>query len=167
MQEVRTVSYLLHQPIIDELGLENVLPWYVQGFSRRSGIETTLDIPEDLGRLPYDVEITLFRIVQEALTNVHRHSGSATAGIVLRLDDSTVTLEIRDQGTGMPPGIEEPSREAMAIIGVGIAGMRERVHQLHGTLSIAGTEGTTIRVVLPLTEPTPETVDGGAAAGQS
>jgi signal transduction histidine kinase len=149
--EIRTVSYLLHPPVLDELGLEYVLPWYVDGFSKRSGISVDLDIQPDLGRLPQEVEITLFRITQEALTNVHRHSGSPTASITLFRDGGVATLEIEDQGCGVPRVVLEPTRETIANLGVGIAGMRERVRQLGGDLEIAGSpHGTTIRAVLPL-----------------
>jgi signal transduction histidine kinase len=151
MREIRTVSYLLHPPILDELGLEGVLRWYAQGFSGRSGIEVRTHIRECRGRMPYEVELALFRIVQEALTNVHRHSGSPTADITLVREDSSVILEITDQGKGVPAPVLEATPETMATLGVGIAGMRERVRQLQGTLSItASSKGTTIRVVLPL-----------------
>ena len=149
--EIRTVSYLLHPPMLDELGLEYVLHWFVEGFSRRSGIAVDMDIQPDLGRLPPEVETTLFRIAQEAMTNVHRHSGSITATIELHRDSDTATLVIEDQGRGMPPDVLEPTRHPIATLGIGIAGMRERVRQLGGRLEISGSSrGTVVRVVLPL-----------------
>jgi len=158
-QEIRTVSYLLHPPMLDDLGLEYVLPWYAAGFGQRSGIETTLDIQPDLGRLPCEIELTLFRTVQEALANVHRHSGSPSVALALFRSAHYVTLEICDKGKGLPQvvldavmGANQPS----APIGVGIAGMRERVHQLKGQMEISSSKGgTTIRTVLPVTERAP------------
>jgi signal transduction histidine kinase len=153
-QEIRTVSYLLHPPMLDDLGLEYVLPWYAAGFGQRSGIETTLDVQPDLGRLPCEIELTLFRTVQEALANVHRHSGSPRVAIALSLNAHDVTLEIRDQGRGLPRGVLDAvmgATQPVAPIGVGIAGMRERVRQLKGQMQISSTEGgTTIRTVLPV-----------------
>jgi len=152
-QEIRTVSYLLHPPMLDDLGLEYVLPWYAAGFSRRSGIASELDIQANLGRLPCEAELTLFRIVQEALANVHRHSGSATVAIHLSRTEDSVILEVRDHGSGLPEGVLEAATNssATAPMGVGIAGMRERVRQLHGRMEIASElHGTTLRTVLPL-----------------
>jgi signal transduction histidine kinase len=167
-QELRTVSYLLHPPILDELGLEYVLPWYVQGFSKRSGIEVALDVQADLGRLSDDVEVTFFRIVQEALSNIHRHSGSPTATITVFRDASTGTLEISDEGCGVPPEVLEPTPDMIPNIGVGIVGMRERVGQLGGTLAIASSDhGTTIRVVLPLAADLAQPRSDRAAANTS
>jgi signal transduction histidine kinase len=155
-QEIRTMSYLLHPPMLDDLGLEYVLPWYANGFSRRSGIATTLDIPANLGRFPREVELTLFRIVQEALGNVHRHSGSSTVEIALSRTDVEATLDVRDHGTGLPQGVLQAVTGATATaasIGVGIAGMRERVRQLRGRMEVdSGERGTMLRTVLPLTD---------------
>ncbi|RPJ84476.1 MAG: sensor histidine kinase [Acidobacteria bacterium] len=149
--DIRTVSYLLHPPILDELGLEYVLPWYVEGFSQRSGITVNLYVQPDLGRLPQEVEMAFFRITQEALTNVHRHSGSKTAGMTLFRDGSAATLTISDEGHGVPAGILDPPGKANVHLGVGIQGMRERVRQLGGTLGIeSGPRGTTVQVVLPI-----------------
>jgi signal transduction histidine kinase len=146
--EVRT---LLHPPILDELGLEDALPWYAAGFSRRSGIQVKVDIPQDLGRFPRELELTLFRIVQEALTNIHRHSGSSTAQITVFKDADRVTLQMTDHGSGIRPEALEAIRKARAGVGVGIAGMRERVRQLGGQFEIgADSNGTLISVVLPI-----------------
>lgn len=142
LREIRTVSYLLHPPELDELGLESALASYVDGFVRRSGIQVDLDVAPDLGRLPQEVETALFRIVQEALSNIHRHSASRTARIRLVRGPSGVTLEVSDAGCGMLRG---------ASPGVGIASMRERVRQLGGWLDIGSAYGgTTVRAVIPL-----------------
>jgi signal transduction histidine kinase len=148
--EIRTVSYLLHPPMLDDLGLEYVLPWYAGGFSKRSGIAVTLRIEPDFGRVPHEVELTLFRITQEALTNIHLHSGSSTATITLSRNSTSAMLEVTDQGCGLPAGVLQPARE-LGRVGVGIAGMRERVRQLGGQFEVTSNgKGTCIRAVLPL-----------------
>jgi signal transduction histidine kinase len=148
--ELRTISFLLHPPILDDLGLQSALAWYAKGFSSRSGIEVGVDVEKDLGRLPRELELTLFRIIQEALTNVHRHSASPTVEITVHRDVQGVTLQIADHGHGMPPGTAELVRNGRAVVGVGIAGMRERVRQLGGHLEIeSGVNGTLIRATLP------------------
>jgi PAS domain S-box-containing protein len=147
LQEIRTLSYLLHPPLLDELGLTSALRWYVRGFERRSGIAVSLTLPDDLGRMPGTVESALFRVVQEALTNIHRHSGSATAQIRLTRSAGQVALEIKDQGRGMQPhdGTDPP------LLGVGVSGMRARLHQLGGELSIRSTaRGTTVTATVSL-----------------
>lgn len=149
--EIRTISYLLHPPILDELGLEDAIQWYAGGFSRRSGIQVNVDLQQDLGRFPHEMELTLFRIVQEALTNIHRHSGSPTAQITLSKDAGRVMLQMTDHGSGIRPETLEAIRKGRAIVGVGIAGMRERVRQLGGQFEIgADSDGTVVRVVLPI-----------------
>jgi signal transduction histidine kinase len=149
--EIRTVSYLLHPPILDDLGLEYVLPWYAEGFSKRSGIQVNLQVTSDLGRLPHEVEVALFRITQESLANVHRHSGSTTARISLTKDDEFVSLEISDRGCGIPAGFVNGTTVSIASLGVGIAGMRERIRQLGGTLTISGSpSGTIVSTLLPI-----------------
>ena len=158
MQEVRTLSYLLHPPLLDDLGLEYVLPWYAAGFSKRSGIGVALQIAPDVGRLPSDIELTLFRITQEALSNVHRHSGGHTVTIAVSRTADAVSLTIKDDGHGVPADIEEP--RAISNLGVGIAGMRERVRQFGGRLEIRGdVTGTTIMVDLPLVSDQEGTTD--------
>lgn len=148
--EVRTMSYLLHPPMIDHSGLLTTLRWYVEGFEQRSGIATTLDVPDDLGRLSHDVETSVFRIVQESLTNVQRHAGSATARVRIDRVDGHLSLEIADQGRGLPPPLKS-DHEALLAAGVGIAGINERVHELHGEMSIQSSEtGTKLRVTLPV-----------------
>jgi signal transduction histidine kinase len=150
--EIRTMSYLLHPPMLDELGLEYVLPWYTEGFSKRSGISTRLTLQPDLGRLPREVELALFRITQEALANVHRHSGSATAHISLCRNSESVILVVEDQGCGLPQDALQAGARPYAKLGVGIAGMRERAGQLGGSVTISCNSGTTVQAVLPLQE---------------
>ena len=150
-QEIRTLSYLLHPPLLDELGLVSALRSYTAGYTQRTGIQIELKM-DDIGRLPRDVETTLFRIVQEALTNVHRHSGSARAEIRVIRDPREVHLHVTDFGKGVPPEALDLISEG-ASLGVGIAGMRERARQLGGTLKVASSSaGTTITVILPLRE---------------
>ena len=143
--ELRTISYLLHPPLLEEMGLGRTLRGYVDGFSRRSGIAVTMTAPGDLEQLGFDVELAVFRIVQEALSNIHRHSHSSTAHILLIRQDAALGLEISDQGRGIPPGKD--------MAGVGIAAMRERVRLLRGSLDIkTGSTGTTITISLPLSD---------------
>jgi PAS domain S-box-containing protein len=147
--ELRTLSYLLHPPLLEEVGLESALRWYIDGFSERSNIKVALELPEDLGRLSRELELATFRVIQECLTNVHRHSGSATASIRIVRSPSDIYLEVRDEGKGVPA--EKLSRIAGAgDSGVGLRGMKERVKGLDGELQIQSDEkGTVIRVVIP------------------
>jgi signal transduction histidine kinase len=148
--EIRTLSYLLHPPLLDEMGLASALRWFGDGFSQRSKIQLDLQVSPTVGRLPKDIETTLFRIVQESLTNIHRHSGSPTARIRVSRDPSHVTLEVEDHGKGMPAAILQKSSNG-AWLGVGLAGMRERVEQLGGRLEIrSGRQGTRISVTISL-----------------
>ena len=149
-REIRTLSYLLHPPELDEMGLVPAVRSYVQGFSRRTGIEVILEITPGFGRLPQDVETTLFRILQEGLTNIHRHSGSRTAEVWLTSDTGTVALGITDHGRGMPPEIVNETANGSPELGVGVRGMRERVRQLDGSLKIiSGAGGATIEARIP------------------
>jgi PAS domain S-box-containing protein len=151
IKETRTLSYLLHPPLLDEAGLRDALHWFVGGFIERSGIQTELQISPDLSRLPRELEVAIFRIIQEALTNVHRHSGSAKARIHLALGQNEVLLSIADEGKGMhaAPVMEEPKGNRK--LGVGIAGMRERVLQLGGSFEITGgNPGTVIKATFPI-----------------
>src|SRR5246127_2627527 len=145
--EIRTISHLLHPPLLDLAGLASALHWYVDGFSDRSQIKVDLEIPADLGRLPSDMEIAIFRIVQECLTNIHRHSGSSTAAIRVYQEKERVIVEVEDRGKGIPA---EKQRELEAGRGgVGFGGMRERVRQLGGTLEIRSQgSGTLVSVTL-------------------
>jgi PAS domain S-box-containing protein len=149
-KEIRTLSYLLHPPLLDEAGLVSAIRWYVDGFSERSQIQVELDLPKDMGRLPNELELLIFRVVQESLTNVHRHSGSSSAKIRLNRSERAVEFEISDQGKGIPPArLDELSA---ARIGVGVRGMEERVRQFGGTLRISSSpDGTTVTVKIPWT----------------
>jgi PAS domain S-box-containing protein len=148
-REIRTTSYLLHPPLLDESGLYSAVSWYLQGLRERSGLEVRFEISEQFGRLPSEVELVLFRLVQESLTNIHRHSESKTASIRIDRESNQITLDIRDQGKGM-------SSERMAEIqsgrsGVGIGGMRERLRQFEGTMNIeSDSSGTRIFTTIPL-----------------
>jgi signal transduction histidine kinase len=153
MTQIRTLSYLLHPPFLDETGLLSALRWYAAGFSERSGITVDLDLPESFDRLPLDTETALFRIVQESLINIHRHAGSETARIRLQRDAETLTLEIEDRGHGIPKASLKHLTSGGGLIGVGIAGMSERIEQLGGRLEItSGDHGTTVSARLPLVE---------------
>jgi PAS domain S-box-containing protein len=148
-REIRTLSYLLHPPLLDEAGLGSALRWYVDGFSERSKIKVDLDLPDDLGRLPNDLELVVFRVVQESLTNVHRHSGSASAEIRLELSKSQLELEIVDHGKGI--SAERQRQMTAAHVGVGVRGMEERVRQFRGKLKIeSDLAGTRVIVTLPV-----------------
>jgi two-component system NarL family sensor kinase len=153
IREVRTLSYLLYPPMLEETGLSSAIRWHLEGFSKRSAIQTTSEIPDDVGRLPQDVELALFRVFQESLTNVHRHSGSKTAHVRLAVEHHKVLLEIKDLGQGIPSHLLELNSDSLATLGVGIRGMRERVRQLGGQLEIfSSPEGTTVRASIPLNE---------------
>ena len=148
--ETRTISHLLHPPLLDEVGLLSALHWFVEGFSKRSGIQANVDVPSEYERLPEETEIALFRVLQEALTNVHRHSGSTKVDISLRITPLNVWLQVKDYGCGIPEDHPSRVRDTNAPVGVGLAGMRERVRQLGGTLEIASTRaGTTIIARIP------------------
>jgi len=149
IKELRTMSYLLYPPMLDEMGLKTALRWYIEGFAKRSGIEVQLEVCPSLRRLPGEVELTAFRVLQESLTNVHRHSGSATARIHVSLEGGWLHLEISDAGKGMPPVVLEAQGDALASMGVGLRGMNERVRQLGGTLLLRSDAGTTILASLP------------------
>jgi PAS domain S-box-containing protein len=156
LSEVRTISYLLHPPLLEELGLAGVLPWYVSGFSERSRIKVSLDVPKDMGRLPRELELGVFRIVQECLTNVHRHSNSSTASISLSFANKQVRLKVEDQGKGMAATTRESGNEGRTS-GVGLSGIRERVTNLGGHMQIrSGDWGTAVEVVFPSAEITIE-----------
>lgn len=148
--EIRTVSHLLHPPLLDEIGLESALTEYVQGFGERSNIRMTLDLPDNLGRLPREYEMCVFRIVQECLINIHRHAESATAQVRLSRTPQEIQLEVADHGRGIGPEIQEKFFAGKST-GVGLRGMRERVRQLGGALKIESNgSGTSIQVMLPI-----------------
>jgi signal transduction histidine kinase len=153
ISETRTISHLLHPPLLDEVGLLSAMNWFVEGFSKRSGIQTNMDLPAHYDRLPQETEITLFRVLQEALTNVHRHSGSSKVDITLRITTLDVWLEVKDYGHGIPEERLKQVQDENAQIGVGLAGMKERVRQLEGSLEItSGSKGTTVSVRIPVPE---------------
>ena len=150
MKEVRTISYLLYPPMLEEVGLRSAIPWYIEGFSKRSGIHVTCNIDRNIGRLSSDAELAIFRILQESLTNVHRHSESPTANVRLGLEDGTVCLEVSDQGKGIAPSVLEPGGDSSNTLGVGLRGMVERMHQLGGSMELSSNDrGTNVRATLP------------------
>jgi len=154
LKEVRTIAYLMYPPMLEEMGLASAIRWYVDGFSARSGINTTFEVDHDLGRLQRDVELALFRVLQESLTNVHRHSGSQTAHIRLLMSNGTVTLEVTDSGKGIPSGLlEQSGQDWTGALGVGLRGMNERMRQLGGSLEVVSTEkGTAVSASVPAAE---------------
>lgn len=149
-REIRTISHLLHPPLLDAAGLVSAIRWYVDGFSERSKIQVSLDIPEEFGRLSDEMEIAIFRMVQECLTNIHRHSGGAAATIRMREEDDRLLIEVRDQGRGI--SLEKQFElSSSGRTGVGFRGMRERLRQLGGTLNIQSDGGgTVVTAVMPL-----------------
>jgi signal transduction histidine kinase len=154
LKDLRTMSYLLHPPLLDEIGLESALRWFVQGFSERSSIPVDLQLTPELGRLSRELEIAIFRIVQESLTNIHRHSGSTNAAISISRNSHEVRLQITDKGTGFSDS-SNPAK-----VGVGIQGMQERVRQLGGEFEIrSDAKGTAVIAVIPT-----EKLDHGKAA---
>jgi len=149
---VRTVSYLLYPPMLEEMGLKSAIPWYLSGFSSRSGIKTTLKTQEHFGRLPTEAELAMFRVLQESLTNVHRHSGSETAEVRLMKENGNAVLEVEDKGKGFNSALlEQGSEDWMGALGVGVRGMNERMRQLKGKLEIITKEGgTLVRAIIPV-----------------
>jgi signal transduction histidine kinase len=143
LRELRTMSYLLHPPLLEQRGLVETLRWYTDGFAKRSGIETEFVVADDLGQVPPTVEATLFRVVQESLTNIHRHSGSARATISLHGDGQDLVLRVEDYGAGIAATAGDGEVNAIDSLGVGIPGMRERLHQLGGRLEICREAGGT------------------------
>lgn len=152
-EDVRTLSYLLHPPLLDELGLSSAVKWYAEGFEKRTGIRVAVDVASDFPRLPPDVEVTLFRIIQESLNNVHRYSGSHTGSVQVRVTpEKTIEVKVKDFGKGISPGVLNASTGVVAPIGVGIQGMKERIRQLSGKLEITSrvNRGTVVTATIPL-----------------
>lgn len=150
--EVRNLSHLLHPPDLDAIGLIPAIRWYTVRLSDHGGLRVNLQLQDDFGRLDPDIEIALFRVVQESLSNVQRHSGSASATIRLYQEDGHALLEVEDKGRGIPTELlrMDQGESVVARLGVGVAGMRERLRQLHGRLEIAsGRAGTTVRAIVP------------------
>jgi len=153
--DVRTMSYLLHPPLLTEVGLAAAVQWLLDGFSQHTGISTRLEAPSELGRLPEEMEISLFRVVQEALTNIHRHAHSPTAVVRMHMAPDQLdklTLEVVDQGKrAQEKGNQGKGSAGEFTAGIGIRGMRQRVDELGGHLEIASTAGgTTVRATVPI-----------------
>ncbi|MFZ1205844.1 MAG: response regulator [Candidatus Acidiferrales bacterium] len=161
-EEVRTLSYVLHPPLLDELGLSSAVKWYAEGFEQRTAVKVEVDVASEFPRLPPDVEVTLFRIIQESLNNVHRYSGSQKAWVRVRLTrEKKIEVEIKDAGKGINPEMLNAASRSVAPIGVGIQGMKERMRQLAGKLEITSgvDRGTRVTATLPL-----DRINGAAAA---
>jgi signal transduction histidine kinase len=151
-REIRIISHLLHPPLLDVAGLASALRWYVDGFSERSKIKVDLDIPDEFSRLSDEMEIAIFRMIQECLTNIHRHAGGAAAAIRVHEEDRRVRVEVQDTGKGIPLE-KQLELSSSGRIGVGFRGMRERLRQLGGTLEIQSDgRGTVVIATLPLVE---------------
>ncbi|MGA8429885.1 MAG: GAF domain-containing sensor histidine kinase [Candidatus Sulfotelmatobacter sp.] len=149
--ETRTLSCLLHPPLLDEIGFASAAGWFADEFAKRSGIEVKLDLPDGLKRLPQSTEIALFRILQESLTNVHRHSGSSIVKVRLQASEHEAVFTVQDFGRGMRADLIQGSQISENHFGVGLRGMRERVNDLDGNFEIeSGADGTTITVSIPL-----------------
>jgi signal transduction histidine kinase len=151
-QEIRTASYLLHPPLLEEVGLPLALDWYTQGLKERSGLQIALNISRDLGRFPVPVELAIYRIVQECLTNIHRHSGSKSAEIDIARDNGTIIVNVKDRGKGISPARLAEIQSSGK--GVGIGGMRERMRLIHGSLDIESNgTGVTVQAKIPILPP--------------
>ena len=149
LREIRTTSYLLHPPLLDEAGFAAAAAWYVDGFNKRSPIQVKLQLPEGI-RLPGSVEIVLFRILQESLTNITKHAGSATVDVLLQLDQNVISLSVRDYGKGISAETLAKMNGSGSDVGVGIAGMRERLKELGGWLEIeSDSTGTLLKAYVP------------------
>ncbi len=160
LAETRTISYLLHPPLLDETGLGMATRWYVEGFARRSGIAFTCEVPEDFPRLAHPVELALFRVLQECLTNIHRHAKSSHAVVALNCTPTQVVLRVRDYGGGMAPEVLQRFLSNGTHLGVGLAGMRERVREQQGNLDIqSDSAGVTVVVTVPFIPEVPQSAD--------
>jgi PAS domain S-box-containing protein len=157
LKEVRTISYLLYPPMLEELGLKSAIPWYLDGFTKRSGIKTAFEVSPEFERIPGDLELALFRVLQESLTNVHRHSGSSTATIRLLTENRCVVLQVSDEGNRTESkNWEDRGQDLMGALGVGLRGMNERMRQLGGNLELSSVQGgTTVTATLPIPEVEP------------
>jgi len=150
LQDIRTTSYLLHPPLLDEVGFVSAARWYLEGFARRSGMTVRMNFTSEAERLPDTVEIALFRVLQESLTNVHRHAGTSEVDVSFRLEDRAGILEVRDYGRGIPHRVLNRFGTTAREGGVGLAGMRERLTELKGELEIKlAAPGTRLRAVVP------------------
>lgn len=168
IEEIRTMSYLLHPPLLDEVGFACAAEWYVEGFAKRSGVTVRLDIAADKQRSPKSVETALFRVLQESLTNVHRHSGATHVDVSWCQNHRTVVLEVRDNGCGISAERLTRLREGSAEIGVGLAGMRERLRELNGDLQIDSDKfGTAMRAIVPQQQITQSDVSSASCVAQA
>jgi PAS domain S-box-containing protein len=151
IKEMRTISYLLYPPMLEEIGLKSAIPWYLEGFTERSNIKTKFEADPNFGRLSRDVELALFRVLQESLTNVHRHSGSTSVEIQLWRTPDSAIMKISDQGKGIPAKLlEDAGNEWLGSLGVGLRGMNERIRQLGGSLDVSSTAaGTVVTATVP------------------
>jgi signal transduction histidine kinase len=161
INETRTISHLLHPPLLDEIGLGSALAAYADGFAKRSGISVTFDVARNLGRLDSDIETALFRVVQECLLNVHRHSNSATASVSLHRENGKIRLRVCDEGVGM---ISPKDSEGVGL-GVGLLGIRERIRQLEGKLEIISEKGKGTEVVALVPDRPRKQTEGTSPAG--
>jgi signal transduction histidine kinase len=166
--EIRTTSYLLHPPLLDEMGLISAINWYVDGFSQRSGVKVSLELPQSSSRLPENIELALFRVLQESLTNVHRHSGCSAVTIHFEMDNERLRLSVKDNGRGIPQDRIRRFGEHGTGFGVGIVGMRERLRELGGQLTIESDgSGTTLMATVPLKVGMLELTQAGIARSAS
>jgi two-component system, NarL family, sensor kinase len=150
-REIRNVAYLLHPPILEKTDLGSALAQLVEGFVERTKIQVSLDFAPGLDRLLKDIELALFRVVQESLSNVYRHSGSPTAKVRLALEDCGILLEVSDEGKGLPANPRDRHQDAPSALGMGISGMRERIQQLGGSFEVSSAKpGFTVKAVVPL-----------------
>jgi signal transduction histidine kinase len=150
LTEVRTMSYLLYPPMLEEIGLRAAVPGYLEGFTKRDGIQRSLDISQSCERMLRDAELAIFRILHESLTNVHRHSGSRPADIRIRCEDGMATLEVKDNGAGIPACLLEPAKDSLGTLSVDLRGMNERVKQLGETSELRSTPaGTHVAATIP------------------
>jgi signal transduction histidine kinase len=151
MRDLRALSYALHPPLLDEIGLASAAHWFADGFAKRSGIAAEVEVARDLGRLPPAVEQTLFRILEKCLNNIERHSGSATARVQLLSANGAVTLRVQDAGRGIAPATLRSIERGEATLGIGMLRIRERLHQVGGRLRVdSGDHGTTIEATIPV-----------------
>jgi signal transduction histidine kinase len=163
--ETRTISHLLHPPLLDEVGLASAARWYAEGFAQRSGIQLSIDIAKDVGRLSRPAELALFRVLQESLTNIHRHSKSSRAEVSLRAQPSGVVLRVRDYGTGIPQDTLQRFLSTGMHAGVGLVGIRERVREQGGKFELhSDATGTTLSVTMPVTANASEKENDSLAA---
>lgn len=158
IKEVRTTSYALYPPMLEDIGLKSAISWYLDGFMQRSGIVTRLESPSDFVRPPRELELALFRVLQESLTNVFRHSGSPVANVRLDMKDGMIRLEVADQGKGIPAEVLDAfNRGSLSKLGVGLRGMKDRIRQLGGQLNVSSTAGgTVVSAAVPWREALPK-----------